>query len=266
VDGPSINGKSGAFLSTQPASPRGPPETATNLTRTPTEITLYHWTSAFPDVSNDTKLAFSDGPVWTSTYKYWFWPGMQGAATKLLKIIVDADTDVFIDPKGHSRAYKCSTKDGVGGQHNDVVIRAASFDVVGKILFSTTDVMNIINLHLYDRMSVFPLTRERQLGYDLKRDLLNSYTEVKWPPTISDCIQYDYASNSTVVSFQALGAHKVALFDYFVTMMGFSSPITRLFGDEILIWGVVDSQALTLKVLHDKLTSPGWILRYKSAL
>lgn len=266
VDGPSINGKSGAFLSTQPASPRGPPETATNLTRTPTEITLYHWTSAFPDVSNDTKLAFSDGPVWTSTYKYWFWPGMQGAATKLVKIIVDADTDVFIDPKGHSRAYKCSTKDGVGGQHNDVVIRAASFDVVGKILFSTTDVMNIINLHLYDRMSVFPLTRERQLGYDLKRDLLNSYTEVKWPPTISDCIQYDYASNSTVVSFQALGAHKVALFDYFVKMMGFSSPITRLFGDEILIWGVVDSQALTLKVLHDKLTSPGWILRYKSAL
>ena len=265
VDGPKIRGKSGAFSTTEPESPRAPPETATSPTRTTTEMTLYHWTTEFPDVSNDTELAFSDGPVWTSTYKYWFWPGMKGEATKLVKIIVGANTDVFISPKGHSMAYKCSTNDGGDGHHNDVVIHAASFDVVGKIQFSTVDIMNIIKLHLYDRMSMFPLTRERQLGYDLNRDLLDNYTKVNWPQTFSDYVQHDYASNSTVVSFQTLGVHKVALFDYFVKMIGVSSPITLLFGDQIS-WGVVDSQALTLRILHDKLHSPGYSLRYKSAL
>jgi hypothetical protein len=253
------------FSTTKPASPRDLPETATNPTRTPTEMTLYHWTTAFPAVSNDTKLAFTDGPVWTSTYKYWFWPGMDGEATKLVKIIVDANIDVFISPEGHSMAYKCSTNDVVDGNHNDVVIRAASFDVVGKIIFSTTDVMNIIQLHMYDRVSAFPLTRERQLGYGLKRDLLDKYTEVKWPQTISDYVQYDYASNSTVVSFQTLGAHRMALFDYFVKMVGFSERITLLFGDQTS-WCVVDSQALSLSILHDKFDSPGWVLKYNSAL
>ena len=74
-------------------------------------------------------VLFTSGPVWTSTFKAWTW-----TSYSRVEIVVPPGIDVFVNPRGWSRSYECTTQrenDKEKRYHNDVILPRGRFRYEG---------------------------------------------------------------------------------------------------------------------------------------
>ena len=74
-------------------------------------------------------VLFTSGPVWTSTFEAWTWTNYSR-----VEIVVPPGIDVFVNPRGWSRSYECTTQredDEEKRYHNDVIIQHGRFQFEG---------------------------------------------------------------------------------------------------------------------------------------
>lgn len=106
---------------------------------------LYHYTDLFPNpdvpLKADETMLKTFGPTWTSTAPDFVWPRSSRATIK-----INPEIHIYIDPQGHSMAYKCNTFDSIlpglkrklgdgnqrTGHHNDIILPPMEFIYKGE--------------------------------------------------------------------------------------------------------------------------------------